>query len=86
MLLDRSLQLPPTRRSIFEKFASERGKGYFATILEALENSTPRVRDEYWRDIEAAVSAAVSDFLTDKVDAEQSTRTLRSELTTIADR
>lgn len=77
---------PPTRRSIFEKFASERGKGYFATILEALENSTPRVRDEYWTDIEASLSAAVSDFLTNKVDAEQSTRTLRAELTSIADR
>ena len=77
---------PPTRRSIFEKFAAERGKAYFATILEALENSTPRDRDEHWTDIEAAVSAAVSDFLTDKVDAEQTTRTLRTRLTGIVDR
>jgi multiple sugar transport system substrate-binding protein len=77
---------PPTRRSIFEKFASERGKGYFATILEALENSTSRDRDEHWTDIEAAVSVAVSDFLTDKLDAEQATRTLRTRLASIVDR
>jgi multiple sugar transport system substrate-binding protein len=77
---------PPTRRSVFEKLASERGKGYFATILEALEMSTPRERDEHWSDIEAAVSSTLKDYLTSRVDAEQATRTLRSQLTAIIER
>jgi ABC-type glycerol-3-phosphate transport system substrate-binding protein len=77
---------PPTRRSVFEKFASERGKGYFATILKALEMSTPRDRDEHWSDVEAAVSSAVTDYLSNKLDAEQATKTLRTQLTAIIER
>ncbi|MBV8187383.1 MAG: extracellular solute-binding protein [Alphaproteobacteria bacterium] len=77
---------PPTRRSVFEKLAAERGKGYFATILEALEISTPRDRDENWSEIESAVSGTVKDYLTGKLEAEQAARTLRNRLVAIVER
>jgi multiple sugar transport system substrate-binding protein len=74
---------PPTRRSVFEKLASERGKGYYATILKALELSTPRDRDEHWSEIETAVSDTVKAYLKDKTGAEEATSALRSRLTSI---
>jgi len=77
---------PPTRRSVFEKLATERGKGYFTTILQALEMSTPRDRDENWSEIEAAVSSTVTDYLKGKMAAEEATKTLRSRLFAIVER
>lgn len=71
---------PPSRRSVFEKLAAKDNMSYFATILQALENSTPRDRTERWSEIETAVSSAVTGYLARRLDEKQATDTLRRRL------
>lgn len=74
---------PPTRISVFNKLAEQPDKYYFTTILEALENSTPRVRSIHWSKIEEVISFSVSKYIIDDMTEEEALNIAKSEINKI---